>query len=1070
MGGRLTKCLAVLFATALLSVVWLPGAAFAEPVSNSLGQVFVSTRGSDETGAGTQDAPVATLAKAVDLARDGGTVYVMSDLTLTKCARYYGKDLTITSGDGGPYTLTRGETFEAQQDAARSTYNPALIEVDSTEGPETASLTLSNIILDDNGLYEGEYFVQADSEGDGHTTVGSSEISNIKIVQDGMIATYNGVGTITLGDGAVLKNFGGMCAVRLSSGELIMESGSQIVDDREIGRKKGASGSFGPAGAIWLQGGTLTMNGGVIGGSGDAVMTGRAVYVDGGTANIGGTLQNLKGTDAAWQGQNGVAVHLRSGGEATLTPTGKIAGVTGTNAGNNTAIWAQFCNFTTKQGSVISEVNGFQLLHFDDLDNNNYSHEVYLDGTISDCASGSACLLRSWYGQITFGPNSVVENCSSSSAGGLIYSNNGSHYTFAGTIRNNRASNGMIYLANQSGGGVIATIEETAHIVDNAGLGIRVNNSSRLTMKGGEIARNTHAGVKVSAKDKWEGVTFIMNGGVIADNGDYGVDATIGGDAVVQLNGGSIYGNGSDGEVCVWNDYTDSPNAFGDSGNDHLYIAAGVLQGKRTVTVEHGYDDILGAVSFNRTLGTVTLDEGYGEVAWAFANPDAVNTLTKLVTSDSAHANWKAAGKDAYWIKPYAGTYHFTVTRPSDATKTDLYLACIPLDDDGTVSDDAELTTLKKVGSGDQIDVTMDGLDATKSYAFMFFNSSEYTIAADSITKYIGGGAGNETEGSGFPELTIGGSVDPIEKLKINNSEIDDDDLMGRLLENIEATYTYEDGSEASDDSKPGVYQITLDWKNGLTNESVRINDNNVNLDGVGTLIVRHIDDTEHVQDGSITYPLLSAEPSGSVEHAEAIAKKGGWGGNNSPSFFINNNDDFEIGNTSGIQILDDSLLTNLGDNRQELMEDKAAEHLGDPGENREYCYEFHYLDLVDAHNGNVWVSAEYGTTVYLPYPDGVTADTANKLGVQVVHYKDLHREYGIAGQLEVEAAIQACELETMDGVEFTQQGIKFDVDRNGFSPFAVVWKTPAHTITASAGAGGSISPSGTVTVADGGS
>lgn len=35
--------------------------------------------------------------------------------------------------------------------------------------------------------------------------------------------------------------------------------------------------------------------------------------------------------------------------------------------------------------------------------------------------------------QITFGPNSVIENCSSSSAGGLIYSNNGSHYTFAGT-------------------------------------------------------------------------------------------------------------------------------------------------------------------------------------------------------------------------------------------------------------------------------------------------------------------------------------------------------------------------------------------------------------------------------------------------------------------------------------------------------------------------------------------------------------------------------------------------------------------------------------------------------------
>ena len=51
---------------------------------------------------------------------------------MTKCARYYDKHLTITSGDGGPYTLTRGDDFGQIQDAARSTYNPALIEVDGT--------------------------------------------------------------------------------------------------------------------------------------------------------------------------------------------------------------------------------------------------------------------------------------------------------------------------------------------------------------------------------------------------------------------------------------------------------------------------------------------------------------------------------------------------------------------------------------------------------------------------------------------------------------------------------------------------------------------------------------------------------------------------------------------------------------------------------------------------------------------------------------------------------------------------------------------------------------------------
>ena len=39
--------------------------------------------GNDGTGDGSADKPFATLAKAVDAADDGATVYVMSDLTMT---------------------------------------------------------------------------------------------------------------------------------------------------------------------------------------------------------------------------------------------------------------------------------------------------------------------------------------------------------------------------------------------------------------------------------------------------------------------------------------------------------------------------------------------------------------------------------------------------------------------------------------------------------------------------------------------------------------------------------------------------------------------------------------------------------------------------------------------------------------------------------------------------------------------------------------------------------------------------------------------------------------------------
>lgn len=65
--------------------------------------------------------------------------------------------------------------------------------------------------------------------------------------------------------------------------------------------------------------------------------------------------------------------------------------------------------------------------------------------------------------------------------------------------------------------------------------------------------------------------------------------------------------------------------------------------------------------------------------------------------------------------------------------------------------------------------------------------------------------------------------------------------------------------------------------------------------------------------------------------------------------------------------------------------------------------------------------------------------------------------------------AIEACEPEVITA-EFDANGIEFDVDRSGFSPFAVVWQENAQTftITASAGDGGSISPRGSVAVAEG--
>ena len=81
-----------------------------------------------------------------------------------------------------------------------------------------------------------------------------------------------------------------------------------------------------------------------------------------------------------------------------------------------------------------------------------------------------------------------------------------------------------------------------------------------------------------------------------------------------------------------------------------------------------------------------------------------------------------------------------------------------------------------------------------------------------------------------------------------------------------------------------------------------------------------------------------------------------------------------------------------------------------------------------------------------------------------VVHFKDLHRDGDQSGYNT--ADIANCKVETISA-ESTEQGIKFSVQPGQFSPFALV-AAQDYTITATAGANGTISPNGSVTVTEG--
>lgn len=291
------------------------------PAQNAAAEIYVSSTGNDEQNTGTKDLPFATLAKAVDAAADGAAIYIMSDLTMDQCARFYDKSLTITSGDGGPYTVTRSADFNLQSDTARSWYNPAMIEVQSLSA-SSVGLTLSNVILDDAGMHEGTVFAQAVS-GDGNE-------DNTIFVQDAIIASNATVPcTVTLGEGAVLRNFGGMSAVRATDrAKIVMESGSVIEDtmDGYTRTKDSAADSVGPAGAIWLQGGTLVMKEG----SKLQNIDGRGVYADGGKVEMGGAISSIAANKSAmWQSNSGIAIHLRNNAEGTLTSTALIEKLSG---------------------------------------------------------------------------------------------------------------------------------------------------------------------------------------------------------------------------------------------------------------------------------------------------------------------------------------------------------------------------------------------------------------------------------------------------------------------------------------------------------------------------------------------------------------------------------------------------------------------------------------------------------------------------------------------------------------------------------------------------------------------
>ena len=120
---------------------------------------------------------------------------------------------------------------------------------------------------------------------------------------------------------------------------------------------------------------------------------------------------------------------------------------------------------------------------------------------------------------------------------------------------------------------------------------------------------------------------------------------------------------------------------------------------------------------------------------------------------------------------------------------------------------------------------------------------------------------------------------------------------------------------------------------------------------------------------------------------------------------------------------------------------------------NGKYDYQFRYLDLVDTHNGNAFVTLGEGQrmNLYWPVPSDAKADSE----FHIIHFKGIDRDSNADVNDLLTTRIPenlACEKVTIDG----QQFVKFTT--GSFSPFALLYEKAVSSGGSSSGGGSSSS------------
>ena len=323
------------------------------------------------------------------------------------------------------------------------------------------------------------------------------------------------------------------------------------------------------------------------------------------------------------------------------------------------------------------------------------------------------------------------------------------------------------------------------------------------------------------------------------------------------------------------------------------------------------------------------------------------------------------------------------------------------------------------------------------------FDITCLTLRPAELVKYTGGIDGGEVH---FPDARVvdgQGNVYTIDQL----NALLDEGTTARVA------YFDGDGAELADDTVPGVYEarIVVDAATALL---ARVADQDaedsvdVNVDGnvyrfslePSTLTIRNASDDAAAESGALDVELIAADAGSSDITAAVNAASGGVAAQlpKGTRIFVNDRESGELTGEelAGVRLFSDELLGADDSDGVDRLADLKARAAQEGYEIADEASDFQYLDLVDAGQSNLWVSSTEGATIYWKVPEGADPDS-----LRVLHFADLHREYGV-NAADLQQQIAACAVEEMplDTTHVADGYVSFPVERAGFSPFVLTW------------------------------